>query len=177
MSIEFIPETKMWKYAQTELEKRFLLEKAPISIDHCTFKRITDKYLSQTRCRLRMEEDNEKTSYKLTKKIILEEANLGKQWISTIYLDKSEYELFLLLEGVSIKKKRYQYELASQERIGIDRIQFGEKLMWIAEIEFKEIEKYENYKLPIDYVEEITNNKFYSGYELALKYKADKEII
>jgi hypothetical protein len=176
MSIEFIPKDKRWKYARTELEKRFLLKEAPISIEDSTFKRITDKYLSRTNCRLRKEEDNEKVIYKLTKKIILEETNYGKQWISTIYLDKIEYEFFQLLDGIKIEKKRYKYECSSQEIIGIDKIQLGEELMWIAEVEFEDLEKYENYKLPIDYEEEITNNKLYTGYELALKHEANKKI-
>ena len=99
-------ESLKWKYAQEERERKFLLANNPIK-DSFTKKRIIeDKYLHDSRLRLRKTISKDGVVYKLTKKILLEEASGPSinHWISTIYLSETEYQLFLPLAGNSLKK-------------------------------------------------------------------------
>ncbi|MEM9720878.1 MAG: hypothetical protein AAGA10_16565 [Bacteroidota bacterium] len=164
-----IDHSKQWKYAQIEVERRFLLDVPPNYLDQLPFKHITDLYIHATRLRLRKVVQKTQTQYKLTKKLLLEPENMGRQWISTLYLSEQEYLLFATLPGFELKKKRYRYESANDVQIGIDEIQIHQAHLWIAEIEFSDGQKTLD-KLPFTWSREITQEPSFSGFELAKQY-------
>lgn len=166
-----IDHAKKWKYAKGEFERRFLIKKRPAFLDTLPYKEITDKYLENTKLRLRKVLNGALTKYKLTKKLPTRADGLNIQWVSTIYLSLAEYETFLNLPGKTIKKRRYYYQPEVGEIIGIDEILLGkdQKTIWIAEVEFKEMLE-PTYSLPIVYDKEITNDKDYLGSVLANHY-------
>ena len=75
---------KRWKYANPEIERRFLLPHRPRNLSLSDSKVIEDKYIEGTRLRLRKTLRNEKHEYKLTKKLPIETDKQVYQWVSTI---------------------------------------------------------------------------------------------
>ena len=63
-----IDHKKCWKYAQIEEERRFLLKEAPTFLSQLPWKSITDRYIHNSRIRLRKVEKGDQLQYKLTKK-------------------------------------------------------------------------------------------------------------
>ena len=164
-----IPKYKTWKYAQIERERRFLLKAPPPSLVLLPFKGITDKYLAETHVRVRKTHDGKSHTYKLTKKLPLPLDEHMKQWVTTIYLSQSEYDVFMTLPGDLIKKKRFYAELPAGEMIGIDEIKMGKRVIWIAEVEFEDEEQMTTFTFPYEYEKEVTELKEYAGNELAKK--------
>ena len=109
-------------------------------------------------------------TYKLTKKLLLQEGQKEIQWISTIYLNKEEYEVLNLLPGKIIKKNRYSFLDKSGLIIGIDEIDFGNQKLWIAEVEFEDEEEMKQFTFSLDYEREITNENGFAGHELANRF-------
>jgi len=160
-----IPEQKAWKYAQTEWERSFLLHAPPFDIKHLRSKQIEDRYLKNSQIRLRQTFDGKTKTYKLSKKVVL-----GKQtqrWISTIYLNENEYELFAQLPAFFLKKNRHYYDKGDTETIGIDHIVLGEKEIWLAEVEFSSETDLRAYTFPFPFIREISEEVEFSGFEMA----------
>ena len=164
-----IDHEKQWKYAQPELERRFLITPAPEMLEKLRYKEITDKYLTGTNLRLRRIQQAGSMQFKLTKKLPVALKGRTVQWVSTIYLNEEEYRIFENLPGDKITKKRYHLPLGSGQEAGIDEITLGNEQLWILEIEFNEDESLE-ISLPFAEVREITNDKRYFGSELAKNY-------
>ena len=161
------PGKKRWKYANPELERRFLLEGKPEIIEACPSKLILDKYLHGTSLRLRKLVAGKETVYKLTKKIPLGGGQNNLNWVSTIYLSATEYEIFQSLNGIVTEKKRFYYQKGSNETIGIDEIKIQGETIWLAEVEFNKEEDLKRFKFPLEYEKEVSDNERYTGYELA----------
>ena len=166
-----IDHAKCWKYAKMETERRFLLQEKPGLLSQLSGKSITDRYLHSSRIRLRKVESPSRIQYKLTKKLVLDPTDLGRQWISTIYLSEAEYTLFTQLPAYELRKKRYAYHPSQGPPIGFDEIIIERNTLWIAEVEFPEGEE-KNYAFPFSYVREISNEEVYSGFELARQNSA-----
>lgn len=164
-----IDHKKRWKYAKPEIERRFLLAQRPKKLEDYPFKTIEDKYITGTKIRLRKTCQGDQFQYKLTKKLPLPAATAPLEWASTIYLSQDEYEVFSMLPGSTIKKRRYYTTLASGKALGIDEIALPNEIIWIAEVEFAENEPLA-VVLPFSGVREITNDKAYAGNELAKLY-------
>ncbi len=171
MDAQEINHAKKWKYAKGEFERRFLLKKRTVFLDTLPYKEITDKYLENTKLRLRKVVNEELTQYKLTKKLPVHSQGLNIQWVSTIYISQEEYDIFLKLPGEIIEKRRYYYQAETPEIIGIDEICLnqGQSTIWIAEVELEERQE-SAYTLPLAYDREITNDKDYIGSVLAKHY-------
>lgn len=167
-----IPDTKKWKYAHPEWERRFLLNARPIGLENYERKEIKDKYLSHSQLRLRQVKQGESMVYKLTKKVALDPDIRSHQWVTTIYLNQTEYELFYALAGTCIHKNRYAYPSAEGPPIGIDRIELGTEVLWIAEVEFETEKEMEQYVCPLPYLREITEEATYAGNVLAERYSS-----
>lgn len=140
MDLPHIPPAKQWKYAQIELERRFLLKDKPVQLNQSQSTNIEDLYLKKTQMRLRKMEKADHTEYKLTKKLILSSFSSSRQWISTIYLSPLEYELFNQLPGYIIRKRRYnlwtqRQDTTEKDQLAIDEIKIGANTLWIAEKE------------------------------------------
>ncbi|MDW3652655.1 MAG: hypothetical protein R8P61_36595 [Bacteroidia bacterium] len=160
-----IPESKAWKYAQTEWERSFLLPGPPAELGKLPFKEIEDHYLINTQIRLRRTFDGKNRQWKLSKKLKLQ--SQSQQWVSTIYLSQREYDLFAQLPAFFLKKRRYYLKDIDSQHIGIDHIVLAEKELWLAEVEFSSEEKLRAYKLPLAFLREVSEETGYNGFELA----------
>ncbi|MEL6254411.1 MAG: hypothetical protein AAFR87_20550 [Bacteroidota bacterium] len=125
-----IPTNKAWKYAQTEWERTFLLKAPPLDISHLPFKQLEDNYLKHSQMRLRKAFDGTNTYFKLSKKVQLQ--SQSQQWVSSIYLNSTEYELFVHLPAYYLKKSRYYFRSEDGISIGLDHIKLKDKELWLA---------------------------------------------
>src|SRR3954470_21850529 len=99
------------KYTRIEHERRFLVSPQADwrSLVESYSKTFEDKYLENTRLRLRVltDSDTGRRLLKLTRKA--ESASPYFQTISRILLSPNEYELFNSLAGYQLKKVRYYH--------------------------------------------------------------------
>lgn len=167
---------KKWKYAQAEVERRFLITNRPEILDNLPSKIIIDKYLHNTSLRIRKAIDGEYVQHKFTKKLPHISNGIMIQWVSTIYISQEEYEILMQLPGKLIRKKRYYYAPPSGEVLGIDEIELtkGKQKIWIAEVEFQSLKELP-YSLPLLHDREITGEERYLGNELANQYGEELE--
>src|SRR5438270_7026563 len=94
------------KYARPECERRFLLSAVPDGAS--SPRRITDRYLTGTRLRLRrIESDAEVPVYKFGQKIRPRLDDPSVLMITNIYLSSSEYELIVRLPADLLEKTRW----------------------------------------------------------------------
>jgi len=158
------------KYGKYEYERLFLLNNNCLNnIKIERIKKLKDKYIKDTKLRLRKVEENSKTVYKLTQKEKLKCPKKGILRINTIYLTKIEFDKLNTLEGFEVEKERYIH-LSNQIRIGIDRIIFNKNKLLIAEVEFESELEMNTFSMPLDFIKEITGEQKYSGYEIAKEY-------
>lgn len=162
-----IDHSKGWKYANRELERRFLLTRKPDQLDDQKCKEISDKYLNGTNLRLREISKDGSFQYKLTKKLNTSSQEKNSHWVSTIYLSREEFDVLWQIAGKAYKKKRYYLESKSGHTIGIDEIRLEPSFIWIAEVEFRDTAEMERFQFPFDFAEEVTTDERYSGFELA----------
>jgi CYTH domain-containing protein len=94
------------KYARIERERRFLLVGRPAGLDALSCRDIEDRYITASRLRLRRVGGRDGVEYKLTQKQPIDGMCSG---ITTIYLDRSEYDLLLALPGCALRKRRHHY--------------------------------------------------------------------
>lgn len=158
---------KPWKYAQQEFERRFLISQRPETLSHAKYKEIEDKYLDETRIRVRRVKNDQLIQYKLTKMLELGQPDAPIHWISTIYLSQPEFAIFQKLPGVAYQKRRYYLDDESGNTIGVDEINLSQGTIWIAEVEFDNAEEMNGYQFPLEYDREISGEAAFSGYELA----------
>ena len=105
-------ETGNPKYARTEFERRWLVDKAARpSLEGVWTTLIEDRYVDGTRLRLRQmsRPDLGETKWKLTKKYECEDASARP--IVTSYLTRTEYELLRSLPARELTKTRYHLEI------------------------------------------------------------------
>jgi CYTH domain-containing protein len=94
------------KYARIERERRFLLAGPPAGLDALTCRDIEDRYLANSGLRLRWVGGQDGVQYKLTQKRAIDST---RGWITTIYLDRNEFNLLAALPGRVLRKRRYRY--------------------------------------------------------------------
>lgn len=118
------------KYALLENERRFLVEPQNCpNLNLTTARRIEDRYLTNTRLRLRkISSANAAPIYKLCRKY--ESGDAFSAPITNLYLTDTEYQLLLGLSGHDIAKTRYTHDGYS-----IDIFEGPEDGLIIAEIE------------------------------------------
>jgi CYTH domain-containing protein len=159
---------RIGKYACIERERRFWLKELPPQIVACPVRRITDKYLENSRLRLRKVEDNQGNiiALKLTQKYPLESASPYHRLITNLYLNPSEFEQLNLLVGDTLIKQRYRYEWKGFQ-FGVDV--FADKLSGLVLAEVEAATDEELFRLPVpDFAcEEVTESAFFTGGNLA----------
>ncbi|MEO0468344.1 MAG: hypothetical protein AAF206_01890 [Bacteroidota bacterium] len=163
-----IPPSKTWKYAKREQELRFLLPAPPDDLEQFPCKSIHDLYLNGSRMRLRKTISEHQTIFKLSKKIPLPEPN--SQWISTIYLSEAEYNLFSILPGDQLRKKRFSLKRDEGMDMGVDEIVIGTEKMWILEIEYDDANM-DNLPPPFPGAISLHDKVEYAGHLLAKRYQ------
>jgi CYTH domain-containing protein len=155
------------KYALIERERKYLLPSLGDIVNYLHYKQITDHYISGTYLRLRKMTGNEKSVYKLTRKI---PANSPDSFfITTIYLNENEYELFNKHPAIIVEKTRFLKE-ANGFKIGIDSYTKGNDKLLLAEVEFDSDEDMSQFIMPLEYTKEVTDNPAFNGYELAKRF-------
>lgn len=121
------------KYARIERERRFLVPALP-AIEPTADRQITDRYIDGTRMRLRLSVGTDGTVMrKLTQKV---PAPAGEPpgvqgWITNTYLSDEEYDLFAVLPGRSLRKRRL-----SIGEMGVDLFEGALTGLILAEAEF-----------------------------------------
>lgn len=102
------PPGKALKYARTELERRFLLGRAP---DGLRVRRaaITDLYITGTRVRLRRVVETTASGSMISRKFTqkIPAPGGGPGLITTIYLDEAEHSVLAGLPGSGLTRTRY----------------------------------------------------------------------
>ncbi|MGH8944919.1 MAG: hypothetical protein ACRDVL_02075 [Acidimicrobiia bacterium] len=153
------------RYAKPEFERRFLLESLPTVVFGPV--RIRDRYLQDTRIRLRRIESMEGE---------LIELKLGHKWRphaqdprvimhTSIYLDDTEFELLSKLAGNDLVKTRYRLE--EQPNWAIDHHKAPRDGLIILEVNFADVDKAEEFEPPAWASVEVTDDEEYTGDGLA----------
>ena len=107
--IEYGKNHTVKKYSKFEYERRFLVSPDADWMDFIEpfYKDLDDKYIRNSRFRLRVMKDSDKEHaiIKLTKKY--ESDSPYFRLISSTVLSPEEFELFNVLDGIQLKKKRH----------------------------------------------------------------------
>jgi hypothetical protein len=151
------------KYARVERERRFLLAAAPEGLPGPA-RRITDRYLTGTRLRLRStEREGAPAELKLTQKIPADRPAGGVQGlITTAYLSPAEYEVFAVLPARVLRKSRY-----GLPPLGVDVFEAPLHGLVLAEAEFGSDEEAAEFAVPAAAVAEVSHDARFSGGRLA----------
>lgn len=161
---------RIGKYACLETERRYLLKKIPDDLlENTKGWLITDRYFPSTRLRLRHMKSisGDQTIYKLTQKYRSETQNTHETTITNLYLTEAEYNYLEPLEAKIIKKKRYPYK-AQNHNFSIDVFEGRHQGLILAEIEFEKQAGLDEFALPIFALEDVTDDPFFTGGNLAL---------
>lgn len=155
------PAGKERKYARRERERRFLFEAQPAGHVERTV-RIADRYLANTRMRLRqaaeLAPDGTERSiiYKLTQK--LPGPGGGPGLITTMYLTSDEYDLVSLLPAASLHKTRL-----SIPPLGVDLFEGALTGLVLGEVEFSDDETMAAFVPPVGARAEVTYDERFTG--------------
>ncbi|MFJ1753286.1 hypothetical protein [Kitasatospora sp. NPDC088134] len=158
------PGSAAGKYARVERERRFLLAGAPSPATVTLARRITDRYVSGTRLRLRRMErlDTGECAYKLTQKLPAPSAastGAVQGLITNLYLSPEEYELLLAtLDGPELVKTRL-----SVGPLGVDAFEGPLRGLVLAEAEFDSAEAAETFVPPPGCLAELTDDPRFTG--------------
>jgi CYTH domain-containing protein len=152
------------KYARVERERRFLLAGPPLESAVTAARRITDRYLTGTRLRLRRVErlDEGTCEFKLTQKIPADQPGPIQGLITSIYLSREEYERLAWLPAMVLSKTRL-----SIPPLGIDIYDPPLDGLVLAEAEFGTDEEATSFRPPADSIAEVTTDARFTGGRLA----------
>ena len=150
-----------YKYARTEWERRFLLDRLPEHANIIRVRHIIDRYINGTTLRLRQEADAELTVFKLTQKLRAVSTGARQGLITTMYLTEDEFRILEKLPAQVLKKTRY-----SVPPFGIDVFEDTLAGLVIAEAEFNSAEEASQWPLPPFILHEVTDDARFTGGEL-----------
>jgi CYTH domain-containing protein len=158
------------KYALVERERRFLLAAAPAASHVREVRRITDRYLTGTRLRLRRVEGPGpgRPEFKLTQKVPAERPGPVQGTITNTYLSRAEYDVFATLPAAVLTKTRL-----SIPPLGVDVFDPPLHGLVLAEAEFTTDEAAETFEPPADIVAEVTADPRFTGGRLVRAGRAD----
>lgn len=153
------------KYARLEIERRWLVDfpKMP-DLTNKKLQRIRDKYLNDTRLRLRRVMSSEGTVFKLGKKYGFADASY--QAVTTIYLSAKEYEVLNALEGRSVEKLRHSL---ADGALDLYPALLATNVRHIYEVEFANEQAAARYTPPNFVTEEITAQARFRGIDFAME--------
>ena len=152
-------------YACFERVRRYLLFVLPpgLALDSPHI-RITDRYIPDTRLRLRQMEDEQGniTALKLTQKYD-PPTGIGLETIITnLYLNEAEYQTLACLQGKLLIKRRYPYPFAGRT-YSLDVFEGALEGLILCEIEFDEHTVSQPMNIPPFAVREVTDEPFFTG--------------
>ena len=147
------------KYARAEHERRFLLEQFPSSADVVRVRRITDRYIDDTRLRLRKQSDEEEPAiFKLTQKVPAQGPGSQQGFITSMYITESEFCVLAQLPARELSKTRY-----SVPPFGIDVFEGALEGLLLAEAEFETAAAADALVLPPFVLGEVTDDDRFTG--------------
>ena len=156
---------RIGKYACLEIERKYLLREIPedLTINGEGW-RISDRYITGTRLRLRRMEpmNRESMVYKLGQKFRSGSQGPGETTMTNFYLEASEYDRLAQLDGANLRKSRYSFTHGGLT-FGIDVFEDELEGLILAEIECESLEHYENLEPPFPDWEDVTADPFFSG--------------
>jgi len=159
------------KYARVEWERRFLLERFPSEAKVTRVRRIVDLYIDGTNLRLRQQTDAAGGAvFKLTQKLPADAAGARQGLITSIYLNRDEFQLLAKLPGSMLRKVRH-----SVPPFGIDVFEDALTSLVLAEAEFNSAEEAFGLSLPEFIVREVTEDPRFTGGELVRASRQDLE--
>jgi hypothetical protein len=167
--VEPFPSEQAGKYARFELERRFVLESVPSDLDLGYGWRIIDRYIENTRLRLRRMDPIHRgeTILKLGQKDVPSPPDFGRMTITNIYLSPPEYSVLSGLDALELRKRRYS--AAHDERsFGIDVFEGDLTGLVLAETGFDTgAEMKQPLDLPVWVGAEVTTDDRFTGGSLA----------
>ncbi|MEA2602730.1 MAG: hypothetical protein QOF89_3722 [Acidobacteriota bacterium] len=162
------------KYTRVEYERRFLVlpQEDWRSAVEPYAKTFEDKYLRNTRLRLRIQTDTDtgRRLIKLTKK--LESESPYFQRIGRILLSPDEYELLAELEGDRLNKTRH-YHLDRGQVFSIDVFEGELDGLVLCETEADGLEELMSIQAPAYTRREVTEDPFFTGGNLCRTTRAE----
>lgn len=151
------------KYARIERERRFLLHRFPYDATPLQIGHITDRYIENTRLRLRRQTDDRGSAvFKLTQKIPSAGSGARQGFITTIYLNEDEFRIFANVPAKQLKKTRY-----SVPPFGIDVFEDSLAGLVLAEAEFDSDAEAAALIVPSSFVREVSTDSRFTGARLA----------
>jgi len=158
------------KYALVERERRFLVHSLPPNFESkFDFRRIFDRYIINSRLRLRRIESStgKVIQYKIGQKYPAESGELEFTWMTNIYLDEKEYALLQGLPALELTKRRYIFP-HRKKKFSVDIFEGKLEGLILCEIEIPENDT-SVIEIPSFAKKEVTNNPAYTGIKLASK--------
>ncbi len=160
---------RVGKYACLELERRYLLRELPAGLEERgDYWHITDRYLTDTRLRLRRMETarSGETVFKLGQKYREPSQRPGATTLTNLYLNDAEYARLSQLDARELIKKRYHYAQGGLD-YGIDVFAGTLEGLILAEIECETEQEFERLVTPAFAVKDVTSALFFTGGYLA----------
>ena len=161
------------KYSKFEYERRFLVSPDADWQSFCEpyYRNLEDKYIRNSRFRLRVVKDSDKEQVviKLTKKY--ESDSPYFRLISSTVLSPEEYEIFDALAGVRLKKKRH-FHLYNNRKFAIDVFENELNGLVLCEAEASSFEELTAIAFPEYAKYEVTEDTFFDGGNLCAATQA-----
>lgn len=157
------------KYARYELERRFLVGRLPAEVVEDRGWRITDRYITGTRLRLRRMEPlaGGEPVFKLGQKEVPSPPEFSRMTITNIYLSPAEYDVLAVLPARELRKRRHPLE-EDGRTYGLDVFEHPLVGLVLAEVGVEtERELSEQWHLPQWVVREVSDDVRYTGGALA----------
>ena len=160
--------------SEIEVELTYLAKEIPKDLKRFQSKRIVDIYFPKKdldrKIRLRQNGD----TYEITKKYPLKGRDSSVQVEETIKLTKEEFEEFLVIDGLKLEKRRYNYEYMGRV-CEVDTFEGDLSGLVVVDFEFDNEKEKNNFKKPKFCLVEVTQEKFMAGGTLAGKKYSDIE--
>lgn len=156
------------KYAQIELERRWLLAKLPQALQNSQdFQLIQDRYIIGTPLRLRhlTAANGQVTARKLTQKYQATDQTAYATTITNFYLDEASYSLLETLPAKTLLKRRYKLQ-DGRFHFSIDQFLGPLTGLVLAEIEQTNLESLLAVPHPAFALREVTENSSFTGGQL-----------
>lgn len=156
---------KRGRYAKPEHERRFLLDQLPV--DAVNPVRIKDRYLRDTRLRLRRIEtmDGDLIEFKMGHKWRPDQEDPRLIQHTSIYLDETEYELLGTLPGDDLIKIRFRVD--GQPNWAVDDHEFPHAGLIVLEVDFADAAGASIFAPPEWAMREVTRDEAYTGASLS----------
>lgn len=146
-----------------EIERKYLIDKIPFSLEGFCCRRIEQGYLcTEPVVRIRRDDDTYYLTYKSKGLMVREEYNLP--------LTREAYEhLKTKADGRIISKLRYMIPLAGSLTAELDLFQDDLAPLMLAEVEFDTVEEAEHFLPPEWFGEDVTSSSKYHNSTLSTK--------